>query len=180
MTKTIKIKASIAEKNWILAYAGMKLLLLSVLFLFPNIAPAHTGGIWITDGDTIKIQHQRVRLWGIDAPELGQTCTIKNIFYRCGLDAKRHLITFVAGREVACRAMGRDRYGRSVARCFAGDQDIGAEMVRAGWAQDYTRYSGGFYRQEEIAAHSEKRGIWAGAFQPAESWRRAYLNSKLN
>ena len=135
---------------------------------------AHAGNAWITDGDTLKIRQERIRLWGIDAPELAQTCALKNIPYPCGQDAKKHLIAFVNGREVTCREIGRDRYGRSVSRCFAGGQDIAAEMVRAGWATDYTRYSGGFYRREEYSAHAAQRGIWAGMFEAAEQWRRAH------
>jgi endonuclease YncB( thermonuclease family) len=51
----------------------------------------------------------------------------------------------VTGRDLRCEDRGRDRYGRTVAQCFAGRRDIAAEMVRQGRAEDWPRYSKGFY-----------------------------------
>lgn len=58
-----------------------------------------------------------------------------------------------------------DRYKRIVAICRIGKLDLGAEMVRAGWALAFVRYSSDYVAQES-AARLAKRGLWAGTFQP--------------
>jgi endonuclease YncB( thermonuclease family) len=50
-------------------------------------------------------------------------------------------------------------------------EDIGAAMVRSGWALDYERYSGGRYAAEQLEAEAALRGLWAGAFVPPWEWR---------
>ncbi len=56
-----------------------------------------TGRPKIIDGDTIELQGQAIRLYGIDAPELGQACTIKERTYDCGLVARTALLDLTAG-----------------------------------------------------------------------------------
>jgi Micrococcal nuclease (thermonuclease) homologs len=90
----------------------------------------------IVDGDTIRCQGQRVRLWGINAPERSDPR---------GPAATRALADIIRGRTLTCEPKDTDRYGRIVARCFVGRRDIAAEMVRQGHAVDMPRYSKGFY-----------------------------------
>jgi endonuclease YncB( thermonuclease family) len=101
----------------------------------------------VLDGDTMQIGEVRVRLWGIDAPELPSPS---------GRQARAAMRRLVDGRPVRCEPVGRDRYGRTVARCFAGDVDLGAAMIRAGKARPYCRYSGDFY---DAAAVAGKRRV---------------------
>lgn len=84
----------------------------------------------ITDGDTIKQGGVTYRLWGIDAPETQQTCPDG---WPAGRLATTQLQTFIKGRPVVCEAKDTDRYGRTVAVCRAGGEDLGALMVRSGW-----------------------------------------------
>ena len=132
---------------------------------------AAAGQVRVIDGDTLKIGAETIRLWGIDAPEGGQTCERADASYDCGAEARAALSRLVSGRAVRCEARYEDRYGRTVARCFTGGVDLGGEMVRQGWALDYERYSKGRYRQDQAEAKDEGRGLWSGTFEPPWEWR---------
>ena len=130
------------------------------------------GRASVIDGDTIDVHGERIRIWGIDAPESGQTCQRDKQDWRCGTDAAFALDNMLARRPVTCRQKDRDRYGRTVATCRVGDVDIGGWMVREGWALDYRRYSKAAYAADEDVARTEQRGMWAGEFMPPWEWRR--------
>jgi endonuclease YncB( thermonuclease family) len=137
-------------------------------------APAWAGELVISDGDTIRIDGERFRLWGIDAPELGQRCEWRGQPFDCGRAAKDELRKLIGTRPVSCTPIGKpDKYGRTVARCEAGG-DLGAAMVASGWALDYRKYSGGAYAREEAEARRNGRGLWDGAFTPPWEWRKAH------
>lgn len=141
-------------------------------------APAVVGRPSVVDGDTLEIQDQRIRLWGVDAPESRQICTRPSGAYRCGQVAASQLDQWIAGRPVRCVEDSRDRYGRMVTRCeFEGD-DIGGWLVRRGHAVRYPEYAGSAYMIEELAARRERAGIWSGAFDYPWDWRRAQRRSR--
>ncbi len=79
-----------------------------------------------------------------------------------GVLAQRHLEKVTKG-NVRCESVETDRYGREVSICFAGDTDLGAAMVSAGWARAYLSYSLR-YASEEQAARNARRGLWDGDF----------------
>ena len=135
-------------------------------------AAAQTGPARVVDGDTIDVAGTRIRLWGIDAPESRQKCGRLGVAYACGQEATAHLRALVAGSEVACRPRTTDRYGRTVAVCRVDGFDIGAAMVRDGWALAFVRYSADYIVQEQEAQQA-KRGMWAGTFAPPWEWRLA-------
>lgn len=132
------------------------------------------GRASVIDGDTIEIQGERIRLWGIDAPEGRQTCRDRDgEAYRCGQRAALALADWLdAAQPIRCERVDRDRYGRTVATCFRRGEDVAAWLVRSGHALDWPRYSGGAYAEQEAAAKATRAGIWAGAFQPPWEWRR--------
>ncbi|HJN86883.1 MAG TPA: thermonuclease family protein, partial [Dehalococcoidia bacterium] len=136
--------------------------------------PAHTdimGKALIIDGDTIELAGERVRLHGIDAPEEGQTCTAGGKAWRCGQDATFALAHEVGNHWVTCKVRTRDRYGRLIAKCYVGPYDLGAKMVRNGWAIAYRRYSED-YVDEEAKAMDDHVGLWRGEFLPPWEWRK--------
>lgn len=130
------------------------------------------GRASIVDGDTLEIQGQRIRLWGVDAPEGRQTCQRAGQAYRCGQEAANALSAWVGQRTVSCTPQGRpDRYRRIVATCRTGRVDMGAWLVRNGHALEDTRYSDGRYAGAQAGAEGARRGVWAGAFQTPWEWR---------
>ncbi|WP_372619019.1 thermonuclease family protein [Falsiroseomonas sp.] len=133
--------------------------------------PDLSGPAQVVDGDTLVLRGERVRLHGVDAPESNQPCEREGLRWPCGRDVTVSLRLFLDGRMVRCVSQGRDRFGRVLGRCHAGDQDIGAWLVREGLAVAYTRYSWR-YLPQELRARWEGRGLWGGRFEAPEEWRR--------
>lgn len=123
----------------------------------------------ITDGDTIKVDGTIYRLWGIDAPELKQDCPDG---WPAGHLAASHLQKLISGRTVACERRDTDRYGRTVAVCRVAGEDLGALMVRDGFAWAFIRYSSA-YAAEEAAAKSRRLGVHNHDCLAAWDWRAA-------
>lgn len=124
------------------------------------------GNVRIIDGDSLFVAGREVRLAGIDAPELAQTCRREGRDWPCGRVARQELAAMVGGAAVRCRVREHDRYGRALARCEAGGNDLGASMVRAGYALAY-----GAYDAEEGSARTEGKGVWSGSFERPAAWR---------
>jgi len=108
------------------------------------------------DGDSLRVgDGSEYRIFGIDAPELHQTCKEANgKAWACGRAAKARLTTLIKGGNVACAAHDKDRFGRTVAVCSAqGVPDLGEAMVRQGYAIDLglpQQSSSAFARDPEI------------------------------
>lgn len=149
---------------------------LSVMALALGLAAAApalvAGPARVIDGDTFSVGIERVRLWGVDAPEGRQVCqNAQGQGYACGDAARDQLVGLIGGRAVRCEVRDRDPYGRAVARCLAGSTDLGEAMVRAGWAVDYVQFSRGAYASAEVEARGSRRGLWAGRFETPSTWR---------
>jgi len=137
-------------------------------------SPPIVGTALIVDGDTLRIGGTRIRLRGIDAPESEQTCSDTNgDEYRCGQRVTTALSNKIGGRTVSCERRDVDRYGRIVAVCRIGDEDLNSWLVSEGHAVAYTRYSFK-YVPEEIGARMAERGLWSGRFMNPADWRRAH------
>jgi endonuclease YncB( thermonuclease family) len=134
-------------------------------------APALAGRPEVVDGDTIAIAGTRVRLEGIDAPEAGQTCGRRLMgTWACGAEAANALARLVESKELRCESRGLDKYGRVLAVCFLGQQDVNAWMVRQGHAWAFVKYSSSYVKQE-AEARRERAGIWQGDAMPAWEYR---------
>ena len=145
---------------------------LGLLFLLAAAASAAAGSgrAVVIDCDTIDVAGERIRLWGIDAPESRQTCVSDREPYACGQMATDHLRTLIGQRELDCAPRTKDRYGRTVAVCRLEGIDLGAVMVKDGWALAFVRYSRD-YVGEENDARQARRGMWSGAFALPWEWR---------
>jgi endonuclease YncB( thermonuclease family) len=120
------------------------------------------------DGDSITIAGQRIRLFGIDAPEFDQTCSRGASKWACGQESANQLSKLVTGREVRCVPTGTDAFDRVVARCSAAGVDINRTMVSLGYAVAFRKYSSEYVTAEQTA-RNYKRGLWSGTFQmPSE------------
>lgn len=134
-----------------------------------GLAPASPAWLVVSvhDGDTVraidgeKIEH-RVRLAGIDAPELGQA------FGRVARDRLREL---VLRQRVQVRVYDRDRYGRDIATLEAAGQAVNRQLVAEGLAWHFTRYSDDpELAAAEAAARAAGLGLWADA-EPVPPWQ---------
>ncbi|WP_192881377.1 thermonuclease family protein [Rhodosalinus sediminis] len=148
------------------------LLTLCLLLMVTPLAAAPVGPARVIDGDTLEIGETRVRLHGIDAPEIGQPCRDGGEVRDCGRWAAEALRARVEGRVLRCEARDRDRYGRVVARCEAGGEDVAAALVRAGLAFAYRRYSTD-YVDAEARARAAGRGLHRVRIARPEDHRRA-------
>jgi endonuclease YncB( thermonuclease family) len=129
------------------------------------------GQASVIDGDTIEIHKTRIRLHGIDAPESGQTCLVDGKVFRCGQRSASALADKIGSQTVTCDQNGTDKYGRVVAVCSAGGEDLNAWMVAEGQALAYRQYSKEYVIHEGVAS-TAKRGMWQGEFVAPWDWRR--------
>lgn len=126
----------------------------------------------VHDGDTVTCHDtdgraHRIRLVGIDAPELEQAH---------GRAARGALARKVADRRVAVASRGFDKHGRLLATLWIDDRDVNREMVEEGHAWVF----GGLAPDPELVAaesraRGARRGLWedGGAQEPA-AWRAAH------
>ncbi|WP_179758916.1 thermonuclease family protein [Hoeflea halophila] len=128
-----------------------------------------SGQVRVVDGDSLVMGNRRLRLKGIDAPELKQRCRKNDREYGCGTEAASFLRDLVANHQVICRGEGIDRYGRDLVRCSAGGVDLNQAMVRSGQAVAF-----GDYVAAEAEARSQQAGLWAGEFEPPKQWRKVH------
>ncbi len=137
----------------------------ALILIFGNlIAPlrgdrfSFTGEcVGVHDGDTIRVMHKgrevKIRLEGIDCPELGQDF---------GQNAKMFTSRLLFAKPVTVRVITTDRYGRLVARVSIDGLDGSVELVKAGLAWHLNKLS----RDRELAkaeqaARNSKRGLWS-------------------
>lgn len=108
------------------------------------------GPAWVIDGDTIDIAGTRIRLSGIDAPEMD---------HPYGKSAKWALVNLCKGQVVRAEFDGDLSHDRTVATCYLPDgRDLSAEMVKAGMAIDWPKFSRGKYAGLEIPGIRKK--LW--------------------
>ncbi len=163
----------------LLAFRGLGffrqlLWLLLLLLLCPVATEAETvtGKPYVTDGDTIKISGERIRLEGIDAPERNQRCKdASGKSYGCGLVSTAALRAKIGRNSIRCEGTTRDRYGRFLGICYLNELDLNGWLVRNGYALAYTHYSRR-YVSAEREARENGRGLWTGEFVAPWSWRR--------
>lgn len=126
----------------------------------------------ITDGDTLKIIDEKIRLEGIDAPESGQRCLDKNgAQYQCGKLATVFLKNVINQNVVRCETTSKDRYGRYIATCFLNNINLNEMMVLNGHALAYRQYSKR-YISAETEAKDKEIGMWQGKFVTPWKWRK--------
>jgi endonuclease YncB( thermonuclease family) len=161
------------------------LIALLTVWLYPewfglsNARPTRSAdgaAIIVRDGDTLTIEKQDYRLHGIDAPEFNQICkTATGTDWPCGKLARANLVALIAGHKLSCEERAHDKYGRVVATCLDDKgSDIARSMIERGLAVSFGGFAEGPYAAEEALAHTAKRGLWQGAFDPPSSWRTSH------
>ena len=152
----------------------LAILVLGLLFCNTSFADS----LRVVDGDTIKINGERIRFGGIDAPETNfwgkkQPCYLNEVEVFCGELSKEKLKEKIGSNPVSCeREKNKDRNGRTVAECFVNGESLSKFMVRTGYAFDYVRYSKKKYAQDEEYAKANKLGLWTMKFEYPWKWRK--------
>ena len=144
----------------------------------PALADVLTGeAIRVHDGDTLTLSDgTKIRLFGIDAPELKQQCMKDRACTPCG-EAARDLLRGMARGELQCERRDKS-YDRVVARCSASGVDLALAMIEAGQAIVYGRYIKkrdpirARYLDAEATARKAGKGVWGETIIPPEDWRR--------
>ncbi|EAV47249.1 nuclease (SNase-like) protein [Methylophilales bacterium HTCC2181] len=151
------------------------LLCLSVMF---GHAHADVKGrvIRVVDGDTIILQEMngkiiKVRLLGIDAPELDQPF---------GYESSALLTSFVENKMVYVASNKKDRYQRLLGKVLMKEKDINYQLIKNGYAWHFKRYSSNqkkndvlLYADAEKEAQQFRRGLWkALSPKPPWEWRK--------
>ena len=122
-------------------------------------------------GDIIELDGKHHCLFGIDAPDPGQRCTLKNgKIYDCSRIATTALMDLLAGASVRCRPTGAMRDRCAIARCAADGFDLSGNMVHTGWALADPVHGAGYLGKQE-SARSRRQGLWRGAFEMPWEWR---------
>lgn len=147
-------------------------LLALLTFVSCGLRPSFTGTVvGVHDGDSITVvtatrERIKVRLDGIDAPELGQAH---------GQAAKASLSELVFGKEVRVRVNGADKYRRTLGDVFLGENWINQTQVRNGFAWQYDQYNRDFrLGHAERLARQQRQGLWQDRRpKPPWEWRKA-------
>ena len=135
-----------------------KIMFAIFIFSLSIIAVAVSGKvIRVSDGDTILIQSGsqkiRVRMYGIDAPELKQ---------KYGEESKKYLEKRIIDKNVDIKVINQDQYGRKVGKVFYKNKDINLEMLETGnaWFYEYHAKHEKDYRKAFKNAKEQKLGLW--------------------
>ncbi len=113
--------------------------------------------IRVADGDTFTLlvdgNQIRVRIYGIDAPEVGQAYSQKSRLFLSGM---------IAGKCVLAIVKEFDRYGRAIAKVETDEiDDVGLQMIHAGYAWHYSYFDKSQeYTEAEQDARDHKAGLW--------------------
>lgn len=135
--------------------------------------------VHVIDGDSLTARdgegERTIRLTGLDAVEYRQQCTrAGDGAWPCGQEARAALARLAGRGPLECELGARDAYRRTLASCrtapYPEGIDLGAEMVRQGWAVA----TDDSYLVEEAQAQAKRRGIWQGSFTRPADWRAAH------
>lgn len=155
------------------AVKALALILVLLASLPASAQQATTGRATMKDADTIIINGRQFRLWGIDAPEREQTCRRDRRTWECGAEAIQALERLIGRNTVTCRTLELDRYGRDIALCYLGGEEINRWMVTQGWAVAYRQFSEAYVPEEDLA-RAARRGLWTGTFVMPSDWRKGH------
>lgn len=131
------------------------------------VAKTASAALRVIDGDTIEVEGRVVQLFGIDAPELGQTCRRDDSLDRCGLHAAFALRKLLLASETPISCLVQPN-GAEV--CHLGNEDVSVVLLHQGYA---TALPGAFvdYQDAQAGAKNAGLGIWGGEFVPPKDWR---------
>jgi len=162
--------------------AALLALSLPIALLLARTTPAAAeeiaGRPRVVDGDTLDFAGRVVRLYGIDAPELDQSCRAAGRDWPCGLEARWAALNRLSPHWVTCVPRGHDATGTERAVCYLagiGQHDLGAWLLRQGWAVAEPDAEPA-YAEAQSAAKAAAIGLWRGSFIAPWAWRLGQRN----
>ena len=113
---------------------GITLLIFAAVLLASALSPLWAAEIRVTDGDTIRIGDERIRLLGLDTPEKRHLaeCLAERMLARLASERLEELVYEI---DVVIERDGIDRFGRTLARVFVEGEDAAEVLVREGLAR---------------------------------------------
>ena len=142
-----------------------------LIFFFLTYNDVKSSELKIIDGDTIRLNGEKIRFSGIDTPEIKQTCNKNNEVIKCGIQARKLLVKIIGNNKVNCVREGKDRYKRTLAECFVNNLSLSSYLVKSGYAFAYRKYSNKFIADEDFA-RSNNLGMWDMNFEYPWDWRK--------
>lgn len=140
-----------------------------------NHVSAPISAVRVIDGDTLAVNGRVIRLSGIDAPEIGQTCDHNGHPWSCGVTAAldlRKSLTMSRLSGLYCRIERKARYWEE-ATCSVSDKDLAESLLRQG-AADTIPLVVSHYLGVVDRAKNAKLGIWGGVHETPKDWIKAH------
>jgi endonuclease YncB( thermonuclease family) len=129
-----------------------------------------TGPARVMDADILAIGSKRIILWGVDAPERNQTCSLQRRQWACWNVAARELQILVADGDTTCKSVGKaDAFGRIYGVCTSNGKNLNEEMVRSGLALAFTEQTDDYTPAQE-EAKAAKAGLWQDTAKFMPPW----------
>jgi micrococcal nuclease len=174
-TEKLSMNNRLAKKSAILLMCMLALLTTSSAISQTPVRGVNGFVARVLDGNTLTVETKdrkklKVRLYGIDAPELDRinrkTRRIAIPGQPFGIEAKSSLSTMVFGQDVRLEIMDSDRHRAMVSIVWKGEKNVNLEMIKAGMAEAYTEdLKDQPYRDQFIQAEKETKakrlGIWS-------------------
>lgn len=148
------------------------------------LSPAGAADAVVRDGNTLQLGDVTYRLDGIDTPELDQMCIDDHADpWSCGIDARGELTRLIGGRAVHCEDRGPSRpyRKRHLGICTAegGTSSLNQLLVRQGFALSAPTAVKGEFKDEQVSAKADRRGLWKGCFVSPSEFRTGKRDGTL-
>jgi endonuclease YncB( thermonuclease family) len=149
--------------------------LILILSAFPA-GQSFAAGAIVKDGGTLQLGDVTYRLDGIDAPELDQFCIDDHAdAWACGVEARDQLSNMIGSRQVRCEdlGLGTTYKKRHIGICTVEGEtaSLNQLLVRQGFALNFEPYARGRFKEDELGAKDNRRGLWKGCFVAPQEFR---------
>jgi endonuclease YncB( thermonuclease family) len=155
------------------------ILMLAVL----SASQSFAAGAIVRDGGTIQLADVTYRLDGIDAPELDQICIDEHAdAWACGAEARDQLAKLIGDRKVRCNDLGLGPYKkRHIGICTVEGESTSLNqlVVRQGFALNFEPYARRRFKEDEVGAKENRRGLWKGCFVAPREFRHGQKDGAL-
>ena len=109
------------------------------MILFLVEVKLYASDVKVIDGDTIVVNNEKIRFFGIDAPEMKQTCFKDGKNYFCGLSAKKALVKRIGKKIPKCISKGKDIYKRTLAECYIDGKSLISETANTVMTRTFSK-----------------------------------------